>query len=45
MSETIDVKIIGQRNLNLENRSKHDGFKKAMKASIQPKWFIFDEEL
>lgn len=37
MSETIDVQILGQRNLNSENRSKHDGFKKAMKASIYKK--------
>lgn len=34
MSESTDVQIQGERNINPENRSKHEGFEKATKASI-----------
>lgn len=31
MSESIDVQIQGERNLNVENRSMYEGFKKVQK--------------
>lgn len=34
MSESIDVQIQGERNLNAENRSMYEGFEKSTKASI-----------
>ena len=34
MSESTDVQIQGERNINPENRSKHEGFETATKASM-----------
>ena len=34
MSESIDVQIQGEINLNAENRSMYEGFEKSTKASI-----------
>ena len=34
MSESIDVQIQGERNLNVENRSMYEGFEKSTKTSI-----------
>ena len=46
MSETIDVHILGQKkNINLENRSKHEGFEKGYKSKYMDKNVIFAEEI
>ena len=41
MSESIDVQIQGEINLNAENRSMYEGFEKSTKASIWKKNSLF----